>query len=402
MEYRTEVINGNCVKKNDFTVMYNTLLKMDRKWAHNHYLMVKCSKMLVKSSSNGAVPNLNDICHWISKYVGVVVDVYEVRSLIRYVHIILYEKSSRELGYCDMTPPAARNYDAWCANLFMLAQRNVSSAKEKQSQVFQQQLEKLTMLNSVTDSKKMATKKKKKKKRANRAAGRGVVHHQNQSQSRSHAQLPSIVSMFPSPDEDEAADSIGESERSPSGRKAGGKVPSMVKGATTTCTELTPLDPVLTSLTKQNSFTQKQSPQPQPELVPLPFNKYNSPYPNFENLTQAVVKTQVKKHTDRNKKKLLATQFPDLVSPKSIDYAIAPVNRSSDSSEVKDPSIMRARSFNDQVDEAFFGPPKPSNQYVDHNGLLQQSSVSKLVKERRRFRQESEKMKNEVFATLGL
>lgn len=393
MEYRTEVINGICAKKNDFTIMYNTLVKLDRKWTNNHFLMVKCSKMLVKSSSNGAVANLNDICQWIAKYVGSIVDAYEVRSLIRYVHIIINEKNSKELGYCDLTPPPARYYDSWCSHLAALANRNLSVAKEKQSIVFQQQLEKITMLANATDPNKKSKVKKRKKKvldgTFSNQTSVGTLGYGKKA-TRSHTQLPSIVhDMYPTTDSDSARIVQDPPKFS---RKAGSK------------SKLSLLSPI-TKMTDTLSPLLQRSPKKEVQFLPPPYNEKNSAKPHFDNFTHAVVETQVKKHVDRTKQHLLTTQFPDLANSQSIDYNVASITRSNDSWDkpvASSSKIGRTMSFNDQVDEEFFGSAISRRCYVDRNGFLQETGVSKLVKEKVRFKLESEKLKNEVFATLGL
>jgi hypothetical protein len=417
MNYRAEVIAGNCTKKNDFVIIYNTLVKLESMWANNHYLMVKCSKMLTRASAHGAAPDLSQICFWMSKYVGIVVDIYEVRSLIRYVNIIINDRASRVVGYCDLHPPPKRDYDQWCSHVFALANQNVTSAKEKQSQAFQQQLEKLTMLSNATEKKPPQKKRKRKKKTTQPGGGA--------SSSSSEKQLPSITEqMFPRASESVALASSSSSSSSSSQKdlsasplrpplqkhkqkQAAQKARAKGSGRKRSLASSHSLKTLVHSPTNKKEHDR---------FCPPPFNRDNSSNPHFDNLADAVVQTQIKKHVDRNTKFLLTTEFPDMGDPDSIDYAIASVTQSSklrdracctDASAAasvltRPPLVKRAVSFNDQVDEEFFGDTKPVKQYIDKHRLLQDSGVSKMVRERFRFKQESQKVKNEVFATLGL
>lgn len=373
MNFRAEVINGNCANKSDFVIIYNTLQKLETKWANNHYLMVKCSKMLAKISANGIVPDLKDICHWIGQHVGVVVDTYEVRNLLRYVSIIMNDHNSRAQGYCDLHPPPTRHFNVWCEYISSLAAQNLQTAKEHQSLAFKQQLEKLAMMATAAVLKKVS-KTKSKKKMERKISVVGVRGGSGRS-----GQLPNIVGeMFPS--------------------------------ATGKCCDGAPL-------ARQGAGSSKTKLMMPGQLSPLkeggsssvPYNKLNSAHPGFDNLAAAVVQAQVDRHLAKNKKYLLTTKFPELSNAGGIDYCVMPVSRSLDSleklgtSSQKSP-VVKKLSFNDQVDDEVFGAARRGGgrRFVDQHGLVQDTGVSQMVRERHKFRLESQRLKDEVFATLGL
>ena len=363
MNYRTEIISLNCVQKSDFVVMYRTLMKLSNKWENNHYLMVKCSKMLAKANSSGRALDLSSICHWISKYVATVLNVYEVRSLVKYVNIIADDKRSRSLGYCDLYPPSNRDYDTWCANLFTLANRKIAIAKQKESVAFKEKLDKLEMI--ATD------KRHRKKKRKKKVEFKVGSHKQTSTPSKSQSYV--IHEMFPNLMETKSQ-STDDVTPPPSKKKSRhNKRKKILKSSST-----------------------KEVNADKPALLPVRYNNQNSANPGFDNFSEAVVETQVKKHA--KKQMILTTKLPDIKSSNDIDYSVSPISRLN---KDKKKFISRAVSFNDQVDKEFFGEDN-FNPVVDKLGMLHEGKASRIVKERQKFKLESQRVKNEVFATLGL